>query len=228
MKNEFKRIQMFSLFIFILYTIYHILYTSPVHAAGASFSLLPASGTYRIGDFFDVAVNLNTGGEQTSGADSILLYEPEKLEAQGITTGSVYSSYPIKSINSTAGKISISGIISDATSSFSGEGVFASIKFKALTSGTTTLRFDFEPGQPTDSNIAKKGTQGEDILNSVANATYTIGTNAGDGFPSPMPTPIPPPPVSGVFEVTLAVLLGGFVFFLSGFLLLVKPLVSRS
>jgi hypothetical protein len=191
---------------------------SPTYATGASFSLSPASGTYKTGTSFNVNINLNTGGNQTSGADAIILYEPEKLAAQSITPGTIFSSYPVKTINSTAGRISISGIVTEATSSFVGEGTFATITFKVLSSGTTTLRFDFKAGEPTDSNVAKKGTQGEDILSSVSNATYTL-----TGTTNPSPTGSPPP-TSGIFELTLGLLLAGFTLLASGFFLL-KPIL---
>lgn len=229
MKNRFK--QIISLLL-ILYTLYYILfsglrenklclYAPTVYAAGASFSLSPASGIYPVGKTFNVDINLNTGGNETSGADTILLYEPEKLEAQGLVAGTIYTSYPVKTINSTAGRISISGIVAEATSSFAGEGTFATITFKPLTSGTTTLRFDFTQNEPTDSNVAKKGTQGEDILNSVSNATYTLTGSAAT--PTPGAGGFPPPPTSGVFEITLSILLAGLIFFASGFFLFLKP-----
>ena len=222
MKNRFKRIivQLFSfalLFFLILPRITHRVSFS-VFATDASFSLSPASGTYQVGTAFNVNINLNTGGNETSGSDAILLYEPEKIEAKGITAGTIYSSYPVKTINSTAGKISISGITSDAASSFSGEGTFATINFRPLSSGTTTIRFNFTQDEPTDSNVAKKGTQGEDILASVSNATYTLtGTTA---TPTPGTGGAPTPPVSGILEITLGILGLGFVFFTSGFFLL--------
>jgi len=209
----------FVLLFFLFFSLPASHFPLPIYAAGASFSLSPASGSYKVDAAFNVNVVLNTGGEQTSGADAILLYEPQKLGVQTITAGTIFSSYPVKTTNSTAGKISISGIISDATSSFSGEGSFATITFKPLSSGTTTVRFDFTLNEPTDSNVAKKGTQGEDILSSVSNATYTLtGTTV-------TPTPGsggPTPPTSGVFEITFAFLLAGLAFFTSGFFLFLK------
>lgn len=202
----------------VLFTIYYLLSVPIAYAAGATFSLSPASGSHNIGSVFSVNVILNTGSNETSGADAILIYEPAKLSAQSITAGAIYDSYPIKTINATAGKILISGITSNASSSFSGNGTFATIAFKPLVSGTSTLRFDFKANEPTDSNVAKKGTQGEDILTSVSNATYTITS----GSVTPTPGAGGAPPVSGVFEVTLAITLVGLGLFTSGFFLFRK------
>jgi hypothetical protein len=220
--SGFKRVFSAAL---ILYTLYFILCT-PVLAAGASFSLSPASGTYQVGSVVSATITLDTAGNGTSGADAILLYEPEKLEAQAIVVGTIYTSYPVRTISATAGKISISGITSDPAASFAGRGTFATVKFKVLSTGTATVRFDFRPeaGPPAssqDSNVAKKGTQGKDILSSVSNATYTLSTSGGGGGVTPAP------PTSGVFEITLALILGGFGLFLLGLVSLLKPSFSN-
>ncbi|MBM3208788.1 hypothetical protein FJZ40_00640 [Candidatus Shapirobacteria bacterium] len=218
MKKRFKRI--FSI-ILILYTLYSTLYT-PAWAAGASFSLSPASGTYKVGTVITATLTLDTAGNQSSGADAILLYEPEKLAAQSIVAGSIYDSYPEKTINSTGGKITISGITTDPSLGFLGKGTFATVKLKVLTSGTTTIRYDFNPGGSQDSNVAKKGSQGEDILSSVSNATYTLSTTGGGGGTNPSPTP----PVSGASEFTIITLLGGLTLIVLS-AILAKPLAAR-
>ena len=206
MTSRFKQIIPFL----ILYTLYSILYTPAAYAAGASLSLSPASGSYKTGSLISVAIVLDAAGNETSGADVILLYEPEKLGAEAITSGAIYTSYPVKTISSSAGRISISGIMADPAASFNSQGTFATVKFKVLTAGTTALRFDFRPdagapGSSQDSNVAKKGSLGEDILSSVSNATYTFSATGGGITPVPTVTP----PTSGVVEITAAVFLGG-------------------
>lgn len=160
-----------------------ILPLSSVYAVGATLSLSPASGTYGPSCDFFVNVNLDTGGAQTAGTDVILFYDTTRLQAVSITNGSIYPDYPLSNIDAQNGKISVSGLGS-ASSSFSGQGLFATVHFKVVANapdGATQVNFDFDPNnksKTTDSNVAQSGTV-TDILNQVVNGTYTIDSTAG-------------------------------------------------
>lgn len=157
-----------------------LLFVMPVQvlAAGATLSLSPSSGTFNQGCNFSLNVNLDTAGAQTDGTDAILVYDTSKLTATSISAGTIYPDYPGNNIDP-SGKITISGLAS-VTSPFQGQGTLATINFtvKENVTGATQINFDFDfndKAKTTDSNVVQRGTVA-DILNSVVNGSYTIGT----------------------------------------------------
>lgn len=154
----------------------------PQAAQAATLSVSPSTGTINKGCTFSVNIELDTQGTQTDGSDVILFYEPQKLSAtiNSIVNGKIYQDYPGNSVDSSGGKISISGISSVATP-FNGKGTFATINFQVIDSAqgnSTTLKFDFDPNdktKTTDTNVVERGTIA-DVLSQVTDGAYTIGT----------------------------------------------------
>lgn len=146
----------------------------------ATLSLSPSSGNFNKGCGFNLDMALDTQGAQTDGADAIILYDTSRFKANSVTTGTIYPDYPGTNIDETAGKITISGL-SSVSSAFSGKGNLASINFTVKTdaqTGVSQMKFDFDPNdkaKTTDSNVVERGTVA-DILNSVGNGSYTVGT----------------------------------------------------
>lgn len=160
------------------------------HAQTATLSLSPASGTFNKSCTFSLQINLNTGGVQTDGTDAILIYDSSRFTATSITSGTIYPDYPGNNIDETDGKITVSGLAS-ISSAFSGSGTLATVNFTVndtTQTGATQIKFDFDPNdkaKTTDSNVVERGTVA-DILNSVTNGSYTIGTGTcAAASPSP-------------------------------------------
>lgn len=159
-----------------------VIFSVPVLAAGATLSLSPTTGTFNKGCSFTLSINLDTAGAQTDGTDAIIFYDPTRFSAQAIHSGTIYSDYPGNSIDSTNGKITISGL-SSVSSAYVGTGTLATIDFTVIAdapAGTTQVKFDFDPTdktKTTDSNVVERGTV-SDILNQVVDGNYTIGTGA--------------------------------------------------
>ena len=71
--------------------------------------------------------------------------------------------------------------MASVSSAFSGQGSVATVKFTVkdnAPTGATQVKFDFDPSdksKTTDSNVVQRGTA-SDILSSVVNGNYTIGT----------------------------------------------------
>lgn len=156
----------------------------PASSFAATLSLSPSSGTFNRGCNVSLRIELDTTGTNTDGTDVILNYDPAKFNIQtsSISNGSIYSDYPGNSVDASGGKISISGI-SSVSSPFNGKGTFATLNFKVgdnAPAGTAVLKFDFDPNdktKTTDSNVVERGTIA-DVLNSVTDGNYTIGTGA--------------------------------------------------
>ncbi len=170
---------------------------SPVSVFAATLTFDPASGVLNKGCEVTIRINLDTQGVQTDGTDVIVLYTPAQLSisTSQITDGTIYPEYPGNSVDSAGGKVSTSGI-SAASSPFSGTGLFSTLKFKvADTIAVNTkvdLKFDFDPNnktKTTDSNVVERGTIA-DVLSSVTNGSYTIGSGScASGVSSASPSP---------------------------------------
>lgn len=174
-----------------LLTIHGSLFTT-VYAQTATLSLSPSSGTFNRGCSQTVNITLNTGGAQTDGTDAILIYDPSRLNAISIVNGTIYADYPGNNIDSANGKITVSGLAS-VTAPFTGQGgVLATINFIVKSDapvGVTQVNFDFDANnksKTTDSNVVQRGTVA-DILNSVVNGSYTVGTGACSGGSTILP-----------------------------------------
>ncbi|MBU1000745.1 hypothetical protein KKE78_05130 [Patescibacteria group bacterium] len=178
-----------SLFVFVLFFL-----TSPVEvfAQSAVLSLDPASGTFNRDCSFTLNVNLDTGGAQTDGSDAVIIYDVSRFTAVSIANGTIYPDFPGNNIDAQSGKITISGLASVSTP-FTGKGTLATVNFtvndKAAT-GATQIIFDFDSNdkaKTTDSNVVERDTV-VDVLNSVVNGNYTVGTGTcGTVSSSPLP-----------------------------------------
>lgn len=179
-----KQITVITIIIFII-----VIFTPSALAQQATLSLSPSSGTFNKGCDFSLEIVLDTASAQTDGTDAIIIYDPARFSATQVTSGTIYPDYPGNNIDPT-GKITISGLSSISTP-FTGKGTLATINFKVsdnASTGVSQIKFDFDPNdkaKTTDSNVVERGTV-SDILNSVVNGNYTVGTGSCVA-PSPSP-----------------------------------------
>lgn len=184
----------------------------PKGALAASLSLSPASGTEKIGDLFSVDVILDTGTDSVSGATAIINYDAAKLQVQDddsassgvqIKQGTIFNQTPLtNSVDATMGKIRYdSGSLG---TSYTGRGVMATIHFKAQTAGTAAVTFVFDSNSTIDTSLVAAASGPTNLLTTVQDGNYTIGTASATPTPVLLPT--------GVVENTLVALLGGLVF----------------
>lgn len=166
-------------------------FASPATVLAATLSLSPASATFNKSCPFSLDIVLDTGDAQTDGTDAIVFYDNSRFSASSISTGSIYSDYPGNSIDDTNGKITISGLAS-VSSAFKGKGTLATISFTVkdnAQTGVSQIKFDFDPNdksKTTDSNVVEHGTTNE-LLASVTNGSYTVGSGTCGASPSPAP-----------------------------------------
>ncbi|MBI2314535.1 hypothetical protein HYU93_00525 [Candidatus Daviesbacteria bacterium] len=166
-----------------------------VFAQTATLSLDPASGTFNRGCTFSVKINLDTGATETDGTDAIFMYDSSRFIGQNIANGTIYPDFPGNNIDNASGKITISGLAS-VSSPFKGTGTLATVNFMVAENapaGASQITFDFDPqnkAETRDSNVVQRGTV-VDVLNSVTNGNYVIGTGSCGQQPAATPTPIP-------------------------------------
>lgn len=158
---------------------------NPVLASAATLSLSPASGTFNKGCSFSLNIILDSGPDQVEGTDvNFLLYDNSRFTATSVEQGTIFSDYPINSIDSSAGKIYISGV--DANNHpFNGTGTFAKVNFTVKATapaGATQMSFAFNPNDKTnttDSNVEViQDNTVVDVLSSVTNGSYTVGSGS--------------------------------------------------
>jgi len=144
--------------------------TTPEYSA--SLLLSPASGTVPVGELLEVSILLETGEAKVDGADAILRYNPQMLKVVELKKGGLFEEYIQESVDEVQGEIHLSGLTFDPRPK---TGTLGTILFEPLTTGTTTVFFEFTPGATKgDSNVALTGSGGVDILEEVQNAKYVI------------------------------------------------------
>jgi hypothetical protein len=144
----------------------------------ASLSISPSTGTYNVGQEFDVQIQIDTAGENIVGADLVLRYDPLALAVVEITEGTVFPSNAVEEVDTNMCEVVI-GAYDDSETSFSGTGTLATIRFRVLAGETpTTLRIRFRPADTTDSNLAEDSTN-QEILGAVGHGRFDlVGTPA--------------------------------------------------
>lgn len=215
---------------FIIFIFLALFFPFSVFAQAATLSLAPSSGAFNRNCNFTLDIRLDTGGAQTYGTDAILTYDSSRFTATSISTGNIYVDYAGNSIDDSLGRIVVSGLAS-VSSPFAGQGSLATINFTVkenAPTGATQIKFDFDPSdkqKTSDSNVAERGKT-TDILSSVVNGNYTVGTGVcgkggpGDGPGGPTATPsgqLPtqPPvkvlPPAGTEQLTFTLAIVGLV-----------------
>lgn len=152
----------------------------PGVALAATLSLSPSVGTFNKACPFSLSIELDTQDAQSDGTDVILTYDSSRfsINTSGIAPNtSMYPDFPGNNVDEAAGKITISGL-SSVNTPFKGKGILASLNFTVkdtAPAGATQIKFEFNPPSTRDSNVVERGTI-LDVLSSVVNGNYTIGT----------------------------------------------------
>lgn len=177
------------------------------------------------GNQFSVNININTGSQQTSSADAMILFDSSILAIQSVSNGGFYSQFASNPISGTTNKYLISGFEVSPLTYKSGSGVLATIVFQAKSNGTSPVSFECTPGSSADTNIAL-GTTAADIINcsALTPANYTVGpsgatpvtqnTSGNSATPSVLPR-------SGSTEVTFVALGVGVILAVIGLAILI-------
>lgn len=193
-----------------IFTFFFLALLQPVSALAATLSLNPQTSAVSLNVPFDVTIDIDTKGENTTATDVVLTFDPSFLEISNLTFSDP-SLYPTntKILDNTNGKIRMTSTQEDPVNSYKGAGTLATLNIKPKALGNATLTFSCETGKTNESNIFKKGTS-TDIIEcaNLGNGVYTIsqGQQLGATVTS---TPQPTMPQSGNIGPTGALLIGG-------------------
>ena len=150
-----------------------------------------------------VNIILDTGGEETIGADAVINFDHSFLELINYSTDKdiTYENFIFNDEKKEEGKIKISAYSLSAVEPFSDK-IFASLFFNTKgIAEQADINFTFTLGETNDSNVSAfsagpvKEDQEQDLLGSVQNLTINIVPPLPSPIPSlsPSPSPIPIP-----------------------------------
>ncbi len=140
----------------------------------------PQTRAAKVGETFKVDIILDTGANPVDGVDIYdLHYDPTILsvvddvatvEGVQIMPGNLMAINALNTVDQATGTIRFSQAAIGG-SNYNGEGVLASIHFKAVKKGSAYLKFDFDLGSTKDTNAAHGG---RDRLLNVVDGLYTV------------------------------------------------------
>jgi len=227
----------------VLFLILGFFYFSlPALAADATVYISPSSQTVGNNCAVPVDVMLDTGGDNSSGADIIINYDPNKLSVNSLQEAALYYDYLTVEDVPDQGKIVIQAVNKANEYFMTTAGIaekYATINFQTKGLGTANITFKFNGvGDTTDTNIT--GDDGVDLLGSTSAGTIIVEDGAACPGDSPTATPTPDDdddgdddngvgsddlttptpttytaPVSGSTTNTIAISIAGTIFLLS-------------
>ncbi len=141
---------------------------SVVRAENAALFLSPQSGTFIIGNEFDIAVKINSGDQNINAADGVINFDSGALQVVAIIKkGSIFDKWITEPVFSNdQGSISFSGGVPQPGYAGNAGDVF-SIKFVGKKVGSTQLNFS------SGSILANDG-KGSNVLVTMGNASFII------------------------------------------------------
>lgn len=153
-------------------------------APATTLSLAPATNTKNVGDTFTLEVKIDTGENQVVAAEMQITFDPEKLEAQSITNGSLFPNILTSGVVD-RGTASISVGAQSSSQPVRGTGTAAVLRLRALAAtGDTPVTVRFAP----NTFVSGLGEAGQNILVGSNPARVTIG-GTGTAATTPFPTP---------------------------------------
>ena len=141
----------------------------PLYAsANSGLSLVPASGSYIIGNNFAVSVTVDSGGVAINAAEGDLTFDKTKFTVSSIDASqsifSIWVKYPV--FSNANGTISFSG--GAPNPGFSGTGSIFTINFRGIALGSGDASFN------TGARVLLNDGVGTDTIIDTAGGTYTI------------------------------------------------------
>jgi len=175
------------LFIFLILFIFASIFPKSVLAA--KFNLDPSSKSAKVGEQFDVKVNLDTQSKEVSGVQAKLSFNKDLIEVSGVSFSGIFPSND-RYIDNNNGYVQVGSTLEQEPSGFNGNSTWVTLTIKGKTKGSTELRFSC-----SESYIFELGGFNNLLDCSSLNAgSYTI---TEESQPQPTATSAPPPSGDG-------------------------------
>ena len=157
------------------------LFSMPRHAAAATLDLSPASGTYSVGQLFDVSVDVSSPDAAVNATQATISFPPGTVNVEGVSEdGSIANLWVQQpSYSNTAGTVSFAAVT--VNPGFTGTtGHLITITFRAEAPGNAEISFISGAALANDG----KGTNILTAMNDVQEAiTASGGPSASAGAP---------------------------------------------
>lgn len=131
-----------------------------------SLALTPATASLAPNATLDLTLSINAGQALATGTTTVITYDPTFLTAQSVTRGDFFGN-ELEAATISNGRISFTYVVPPSSGGKAGTGSVATLRFKALKSGSTTVNFGNE-------TIATVIGDDANSLKSVAGATLAI------------------------------------------------------
>jgi hypothetical protein len=143
-------------------------YAPTVYAGEAALYVSPESGTYTIGELFEIEVFADTDGQRINAAEAELTFNPNAIEVQKISTDeSILDSWPtVPTFSNQKGNIRFAGWTK--TPYNGSRGLLVTIQFRALRSESSNAYLAAGAMLAADD-------RGSNIITSMRSGLYTIG-----------------------------------------------------
>jgi len=152
----------------------------------ASLELDPTTKSANTNDIIELNLNVDPGSEQITSVDAYIEYDETMLEFQSIANGDYFPTFFEDS--STTGKAYYGGMVNLGEFK-TGEGTIATLSFKALKEGTTTVSIYCDTSKNDTSKINKNDFDATNIITCSENISSEI--TVGEGDEEVTSTPIP-------------------------------------
>lgn len=149
--------------------------SAEVQRVTANLALSSDKTSVKVGQTVLVTVKLNISNGESSASDLTIKYDPGYLSpiasaSKPFKNGELYEKIVFNAADFKNGVATMSAV-SAAFDQVSGEGVLATISFKALKEGQTDVKVVFSPGNTTDSNVV---VDAKDVLESTTDLSLQI------------------------------------------------------
>ncbi|MDD4351749.1 MAG: cohesin domain-containing protein [Candidatus Gracilibacteria bacterium] len=139
--------------------------------SGASFGFSQEEVSLNVGE--EVTVDMVLNSEVAIDAvDALLIYDEEMLSLERASKGEIFEIYPFKVVDNKEGEAKISAASRD--NFFTGTGTYATLTFKALQAGESTVSYVYDKKVESHSDTDVM-SQGQDLLGKVQ--TLTVNAN---------------------------------------------------
>ncbi|MCC6626900.1 MAG: peptidoglycan DD-metalloendopeptidase family protein [Chloroflexi bacterium] len=156
-------------------------------------TLTPASASAAIGTTTTVDLRYDTAGHAVTGLSAILTFDPKIVQIEGVTFSQVFADRGADQSDAPQGRLRLNGRVQTGQS-VTGAGVFATVTFKLIAAGSSSVQISYVRGR-TDSSAMPLQGKAIQVVGSVTGATLTatIPTQSPTVTPA-TPTPTPPTP----------------------------------
>ncbi len=181
MRNGTKKLLIFGFLVVVAVSFFA---PSPhkVRASGASLYVVPATGSFAVGDTFTVSIYLNTGGQSVNAVEADLSFPADKLQVVSPTTGNSFVQIWVTqpSYSNSQGTLKFQGTMPSPGINTTA-GLLSTIVFRVMDTGAATVKF------LDGSRILANDGVGTDILSQTTDGIYnlTVPPPAGPTVTSP-------------------------------------------